>query len=168
MRIPELEHPLCLLARVLCEDFFLIYWVSVSSQTASEYDKTAATEWAKLLRVNVKGKRARIVKTKTRVNVTQRYMPMLEALKAERKIWKIADELGLLKVYDMVYRFYSLYVHGNTFKFEHVNSQGNAPSALSAINALLKAILVVANHPHSAIKADEILTRLGLHNVGGK
>jgi hypothetical protein len=164
LRIADLETPLFILARVICEDFFLIYWVSASSKHATEYDKGAASQWAKLLRINVLRKRARIIKTETGANVTRKYMPRLEALNFERRIEQIAGESGLLKVYDMVYRYHSLYVHGNTYKFE----SENPVVALANINAFLKVILFVGDHACATVTRNEVLQSLGVLTIGGE
>lgn len=39
LRIPDLEVPLAILCRVLCEDFISLYWVAQSGQNAEHYTK---------------------------------------------------------------------------------------------------------------------------------
>ncbi len=59
-RIRDLPLPMFLLSRVLCEDFFLLFWVSLSDQNASEYVKTNASEATRMLRVFLTEGRGRL------------------------------------------------------------------------------------------------------------
>src|SRR5262249_11817010 len=70
LRIADIRTPLFILGRVLCEDFFLMYWVAASAQNATRYEKTAVTEWAKLVKINLMNKRARVVHKGTRKDAT--------------------------------------------------------------------------------------------------
>lgn len=166
-RIADLEMPLCVLARVLCEDFFLLYWISLSKKNASEFDQGAVSEMAKLLRVNVVKGRARIRSITTGKNVTETFLPKLDKLKVKRNLEQIAKASGLSRVYDVVYRFDSLHVHGNTFGLERENRQEGPPIALSAINAILNVMILLVDKPAQIVTADEVLTTLGMHTLAG-
>lgn len=168
-RISDLEVPLFVLARVLCEDFFIMYWASLSEQNAAEYSKAALSEMAKMLRQNLKNKRARVRDISSGKDVTAKFLPKLERHVSQKKtIEQIARESGLSKVYDIIYRYDSLEVHGNTFGLSELKSPMDGIAvAASAINAFLRVILLVADNKHHPLTADQILSVLNMRPVPG-
>ncbi len=166
--LADLEVPLFILARVLCEDTLWMLWVSRSRQNALKYTDTAASAEAKISKVLVKGGRIRLVKTDTRRDVTQEILPMLEALKDERTAWALAQDLGLCKLYDILYRWNSLYVHGYTFEIESQNPKQSSAIPLSHIQAFLWVIFHAADRQSGCLGSEEVLKWLGLSTIGGK
>jgi len=105
-RIYDLQLPLFILARVLCEDFFNIYWVSLAEANAKEYQKAAISEMAKILRINLTNKRARVRHISSKKDVTEEFLPkIISRITKGDRIKERAKTLGLSKVYDIVYRY---------------------------------------------------------------
>ena len=163
-RISDLQMPLFVLARVLCEDFFTMYWVSLSEKNADEYQKAALSEMAKIIHKNLTNKRARIRHISSKKDVTAEFLPKLGRRIIKKKtIQQIAAASGLSKVYDIVYRYDSLEVHGNTFEVSEMTPQMDGIAvAASAVNALLRAILLVVDNKDCPLTADEILATLNM------
>lgn len=168
-RTSDLQMPLFVLARVLCEDFFTMYWASLSEENSTEYSKVALSEMAKMLRHNLKNKRARVRDIPSGKDVTAEFLPELEGHVTKKKtIEQIAKESGLSKVYDIVYRYDSLEVHGNTFGLSDLRSEMDGIAvAVSAINAFLRVILSVADNKDQPLTADEVLSVLNMRSIPG-
>lgn len=168
-RISDLQMPLFVLARVLCEDFFLVYWISLSDKNVAEYSRTVKSEMAKLIRANLSNKRARLRHVATGKDVTAEFLPKLGCHVFKKKsIEAIARESGLGKVYDILYRYDSLELHGNTFGLsERESDMDGIAVAASAINAILRAILSVVDNIGHPLTADEVLKVLNLRHIPG-
>lgn len=166
-RTSDLQMPLFVLARVLCEDFFTMYWASLSEENSTEYSQVALSEMAKMIRHNLKNKRARLREISSGRDVTAEFLPELERRVAKKKtIEQIAKESGLSKVYDIVYRYDSLEVHGNTFGLSDLKPEMDGIAvAVSAINAFLRVILLVADNKDRSLTADEVLSALNMRSV---
>jgi hypothetical protein len=168
-RISDLQMPLFALARVLCEDFFTLYWVSLSDKNASDYCKRTVSEMAKMLEKHIANKRIRVREISTGKDVT------VDALKKitphvtkKKRIEQIATESGLGKVYDIVYRYDCLEVHGNTFGLSEAEcAMDGIAVAASAVNALLRVILLVVDNQDRIVTADEVLSTLNMRHVPG-
>src|SRR4051794_11141692 len=50
-RVADLRTPVIVLTRVLCEDLFLLFWISQSEENATEYVKAATSEFTRMARV---------------------------------------------------------------------------------------------------------------------
>ena len=101
----RLGTPLFVLTRVLCEDLFLIAWISLSESKAADYADTVVWELARIGLVNIEKGRAKIVNKTTGADHTATIVPKIKDLKTDRKnIEQLAGELGLGKVYDILYR----------------------------------------------------------------
>jgi Family of unknown function (DUF5677) len=168
-RISDLQMPLFALARVLCEDLFTLYWVSLSEANADEYCKTAVSEMAKMVQSNLKNKRARIRHTSTGKDVTAEALTQLASHIAKKKtIKQIATDSGLSKVYDIVYRYDSLEVHGNTFGLGEMKCEMDGIAvAASAVNALLRVTLLLVDNKDRIVTADEVLSTLNIKHIRG-
>jgi hypothetical protein len=165
-RIDDLQTPLFILARVLCEDFFLMFWVSQSEKNAAEYSNKANSEMIRMLRTSLTKKRATIRDKKTGKNVTASFLPQLDRFIHQRKdIEKIAHKCGLEKVYDIIYRYNSLEVHGNTFGLTENHPANAVTVAVSAINAFLRVILNFVDAREHPLTAAEVLGLLNMQNV---
>jgi len=163
--VEALPTPLHILCRVLCEDFFLVCWISQSSEAAKEYEDGVAAELAKMLGLSLSRGWGAIRKRHSGEAVTQEFMeteffPKLKALKTPRtKIEKIAQGLGLQKLYDVLYRASSLDVHGNTFGLP-VPPEEPGYIALSSIDGILACMVDVLALPRKPYDAKAILTRM--------
>jgi Family of unknown function (DUF5677) len=166
-RIADLEMPFSCLARVLCEDFFRMYWATLSEQNASEYSKAAKSEMAKMLKFNLKNKHARV--SERGKDVTQRFLPQIEArITKTRTVREMAEDAKLGSVYDIVFRFDSLEVHGNTYGWSELPQEiDGVGRVLSAINAFLRAMLYVADHQDKPPSAQEIMAVLNIRHIPG-
>ncbi len=168
-RVSDLGTPLFVLTRVLCEDLFLMFWVSQSEQNAAEYAKAPLSQLTKMAVVSLKKKVAKIRRIGTGEDVTESVLPQFdELIENSKRIEKIAAESGLGKVYDLIYRFYSLEVHGNTFEMPLSVDADGVSSTLCAIGALLNAMIFVIDNRNRTVVAEEVLRVLGLEKLGSK
>jgi Family of unknown function (DUF5677) len=168
-RISDLQMPLVVLSRVLCEDFFIMFWVSQSHKNATAYCKAARSEMVKMVRQNLNNKRARIRKISSGKDITADFLPQLDRhIRQKSRLDRIADKTGLGKLYDIVYRFESLEVHGNTFGLmERKSELDGVAVALSTVNALLRAVLLIADNKNGTVTADDVLSTLNIQHVPG-
>jgi hypothetical protein len=168
-RVYDLQLPLSVLARLLCEDFFIMYWVTLSEENATKYSKMVLSEMAKLICKNLKNKRARIRKKSTGEDATAELLPELtQQLCGKKTLEEISRESGLSKVYDIVYRYNSLEAHANTFGLSEMKSEMDGIAAsISAINAFLRAILLIADNMDRIVPAEEILLTLNMRYIPG-
>jgi hypothetical protein len=165
-RIRDLQTPLFLLSRALCEDLLLMFWASQSEVNAVSYLTAARSEASRVLRTSLRGKRARILDKKTGSDVTAGFLPQLEPFIVERqRLGEIACRSGLGKVYDIIYRHNSLEVHGNTFGLTESYSPETVAVALSAISAFLTAILNIVNAGENPLAAADVLKILNIQNL---
>nr|HEV7952810.1 DUF5677 domain-containing protein [Candidatus Acidoferrales bacterium] len=162
--IPKLRTPLALFARTLCEDLFLLFWASQSEAKALEFEKRATSASLTVLRKNLEQNRARIRHRETGEDVTQQFLPEIKDLISESpQIRTLAFESGLGKVYDILYRFNSLDVHGNTFGLPLDEDKNSIPVIVSAIVAFLRAMLFIVKG--EAATAEDILQVLNIRSV---
>jgi Family of unknown function (DUF5677) len=168
-RVSDLQMPLFALGRVLCEDFFLLYWTSLSEANAEEYRKSTLSEMAKMLRFNLRNKHARVRETASKKDATEEFLPKIsEHIMTKKTITDIADESGLGKVFDIVYRYFCLEVHGNTFGLDETESDMDGIAvAASAVNALLRVILLVVDNKDRIVTAEEVLGTLNMQRIPG-
>jgi len=140
------------------EDFFRMYGASMSDENAEEYRKGAISEATKMVQKNLQTKHIKARRKSSNEDVTTEFLPTLAAhIVKTNRIDKLASELGLSAVYNLLYRYGSLEVHGNTFGW----IQAKSPTATdSTANALLKAVLLVADNRERAFPANEILLSL--------
>jgi hypothetical protein len=114
LRILDLDVPLAILCRVLCEDFISLYWVSQSSQNADAYTKRSLRELGKRGTILL----SRLIEDKKRkgesvagINV-EPFRKMTPKGKSET-VSDMAKELGLDALYDYVYRGTSSDIHAH-------------------------------------------------------
>jgi len=168
----RLGTPLFVLTRVLCEDLFLVTWISLSESNAAEYADAVVWEQARIGLVNLGKGRGKIVSRTTGQNHTASIVPKFKDLKTDRKkLDQLASELGLGKVYDIVYRASSPEVHGKTFGMPSSSGDAGLAAAFSAVILLIQAICLIADNKaiHSrTTTADEVLRVLRIDTLGGK
>lgn len=168
-RIYDLDIPLAILARVLCEDLIRLSWALQSDQNATEFERLAISELTRVLRANLIDGRARIRDIKTGADVTKVVLPVAEDFIAAKKtVSEMARETGLSKLYDVVYRYGSLTPHALTFGLGPEEA-GRDPilATLSATNGVLGLITLTLDEP-TPPTAKELLDILGLGKIGGK
>lgn len=168
----NLGTPLFVLTRVLCEDLFLCLWVSVSENNSAEYLRSVESEAAKLVRILLEKGRGHIREVSTNEVKTDEFMPQLDRFKTDPFILSnLAVQLGLGKVYDLVYRPFSMQVHGKEFGLPSPNDEKGIAAALSAFVSLVKAIEVIADNRvlrNQTTQGDEIIHLLRLDGIAGK
>jgi hypothetical protein len=177
-RIYDLATPINVLCRVLCEDFIFMYAASKSEAAAIAHTNAAVSEHVKLLKRLATNERTKLKRRSTGEDVTKEFLPKIENRIVNRQIVeKIAVEVGLSKLYDIVYCAESLEVHGKSLgaaRAARAEVKGQTSQlddvavAVSTVNALLKVVTLVADNKDRIVSADEILSTLKLHNVGGR
>jgi hypothetical protein len=165
-RAHDLPTPLFVLMRVLCEDLILLFWISLSEQNAAEYAKLPISEVARIARINLERGRAQIRHCQTGENATEKLLPGLRELeKKGGRVEQIAKDAGLHAVYDLLYRFGSLELHGKSFGLPDQDDE-RLPAALCAINALMAAITQIVDNPPQSLSAGDVLRVLGIPGSG--
>jgi hypothetical protein len=158
-RVYDLETPLVVMRRVLCEDLFHLLWISLSEQNAAEYAKWPNSELIEVAYVNLKTGQAQLVHRTTGEDKTKELLPkMREKIQKRKPIKWIATECGLRAVYDLLYKFDSVEAHGKSFELiPRVRA-----IELSIVNALLNAIILIVDRPPQGVDVSEVLEKLGV------
>jgi hypothetical protein len=168
----NLGTPLFVLARVLCEDLFLCLWVSLSEETAAEYSSAVTSEGAKIIGAMLRNGRGQIRDKLTYEGKTDEFRPHLDKFKANRvPVEQLAVKLGLGMVYDLVYRPFSMEVHGKEFGLPTPNDDAGILAALSAVVSLVQAIGVTTDNRvlrNRTTPSDEVIDLLRLDGIAGK
>lgn len=177
-RIHDLATAINILCRVLCEDFIFMYAASKSEEAAVAHTKAALSEHVKLLKRLATNKRAKLRRRSTGEDVTKEFLPKIESrIVGRQTVEKIAAEVGLTKLYDIVYCSESLEVHGKSLELARATQAGvkarvsqldDVAVAVSTVNALLNVVTIVYDNRDRIISADEILSSLKLHTLGGR
>jgi Family of unknown function (DUF5677) len=114
-RVGKLDLPQMIFARVLCEDFIQFFWACQSANNAAKYSKAVRSEFIRIARINVTEGRAQIKHRQTGQDHSKEVFDELaKEIIPTLNLKEIADDCGLSKVYDVVYRFGSLPVHAKT------------------------------------------------------
>jgi hypothetical protein len=167
-RIKDLTDPLDVLTRVLC-DLIRLSWVTQSESNATEYAKLPIAALAKLARINIEKGHARIVHGPTGKDASSAFVPKFASLEVKGKtIEEMANDCGLGKLYNIVFRMGSIPVHANTFTLNDDDNElaKDALATLPAINALLRAIALIAdNFPNRVTLSDEIMDALNMNGA---
>lgn len=167
------------LMRVLAEDLFLAYPISQSTEEATKYKEEVLSELARTGRINIDRSRATIIDetTSKEVDAAQlaevlSYFNEVITPKADRRtIEDIANSCGLGKVYDTLYRFASMDVHGKILNvLGPVDDEQAIRGAIPAIISLLDVLVMIANNRlHGrGTTVKEILRGLNIEKVAGK
>ena len=168
-RTRDLPDPLDVSMRVLCEDLIRLSWITQSESNAAEYAKLTTSALVKLARINIEKGHARIVHTPTGKNASAASLPKFASFEVKGKtIEEMANECGLEKVYNIVFRIGSLPMHANTFSLNDPDSDlaKDACDSLPAINAFLRAMAQIAdNFPDRITQPDEVLRILGMADM---
>lgn len=168
----KLGTPLVVLKRVLCEDLFLACWVSQSEANAAEYSSAADSEALKFLRMMLERNRGTIRHRVSGEDKTNEIRSQLNTSKCNRvHIEQLAMELGLGKLYDLLYRSSSMEVHGKAFGLPSWSEEEGIYAALSAIVSLVKCINLIVDNRVSQNRVttpDEILRLLGIESIAGE
>jgi hypothetical protein len=113
---PSLEVPLTILMRVMCEDLILCFWIARSERDAAEYCRAVDGESLRLVRIMLENSRGEIRHKSTKEDKTAEVLAQLKGMSTDGfKIEQLAAKMGLQKLYDIVYRWPSLRVHGKSF-----------------------------------------------------
>ena len=146
-RVP-LPLPMFVVARVLVETLILAAWVARSEENAHAYMEAGAQGLAKFALININQGRLVAQSRSTGGDATADVQKLLESVEVERfKVEKIAAEVGLTKVYDIAYRFFSLHVHGKTYGLPSGKKlEEGAAFALAAVVSLLQSILLITEN----------------------
>jgi hypothetical protein len=169
----DLDVPLMILLRVVCEDFFLCFWIARSEEDAVEYCRAVGAESLRLMRIMLENNRGVIQHKSTKENKTADVLRKLKTMNTDGfKIEQIAQKLGLTKVYDIVYRWQSMLVHGKSLSLELADDREKAIfSTVSALASLMEAIVLIADNRvlrGRATETHEVLQLLRIENVGGR
>ncbi len=148
---------------MLCEDLFLVYWISRSPENDEIYFQEVRSEALRNLRLYLDRGRGQMVDRKTGVRIKKarfdEFKAQLDAaITPRRKIEDLAAECGLADVYDIVYRNSSPEVHGKMLRLLEKSAKlpENSPvvlgdvdairAALPAITCTLRAILFIVDN----------------------
>jgi uncharacterized protein DUF5677 len=166
----DFETPLFILARVLCDDMFTMYWVSLSGNNALEFEKTAFSEKARYLKRNLKNNRASVHHKITKEDATGKVIAeATKYIKGKKRIDQVAEECKLSDVYDVLFVASSLYVHGNSYDFDpKYHPSGAQVAALSMVVSLLRVMMLIWDRSEQGnLTAEEIRTCLNIQRLTG-
>lgn len=144
----------------------------MSEKDAADYSSAVTSEGVRLVRIMLENHRIQFRDVSTHEVKTAEVMSRCEDFKADRiNIEKLAKKLGLSKVYDLLYRFPSLEVHGKMFGLPSQSEEEGIRGVLSFIVSLATAIALIADNRvlrNRTTTANEIIHVLRLDRVAGK
>jgi Family of unknown function (DUF5677) len=163
LRILDLDAPLAILCRVLCEDFINLYWVTQSPENAIYYTKRSISEMGKV----TKRLFSRMIEEKKNEGENLEMNIDFDKLapKVKTKTLKdMAKEVGLDALYDHVYRSESMSVHGHNWGIFQIELKNMELLLLSQISTLLVVTAGLFNHGHQVITPKVVLAEFGLES----
>jgi len=119
----QLEDSMSVLHRALFESLIWCYWVVQSEENANYFDTHASNEMARIAKRNVENKYAGVYKKSDNTEITSKeYEAIFSRHKKPviKKLKDMADEIGLGRLYTMVYGFMSLEVHPSNLFYDRV------------------------------------------------
>jgi Family of unknown function (DUF5677) len=148
-----LQTPLLVMSRVLCEDLFMLFWLTQSEERATEYRKVCLSQFARMARASAKKGGTKFRRKSTGEDATKEFLPKLNKFILDKnRVEQIADSCGLGLLYDIIYRFNSLEVHGFTYGI--VEDEENFRATLCGIVSLLNATRFIAEHRGKTTEED--------------
>jgi hypothetical protein len=163
-RSQDFEVPVFILGRILCDDMFTMYWVSLSEENALEFEKIARSEKFRYMRRNLLNKRAVVRSKATGENATAQLINEASIyIGAKRTIESIAQKCQLSDIYDILIGYNSLYVHANAYDLNPA-TMGIEPkaAALSMIASLTRVTALVWDREYGTLTAEEIRAHLNI------
>jgi hypothetical protein len=155
-----LQTPLLVMSRVLCEDLLMVFWIHQLKDRAAQHRKHCVSQLGRMARATAKKGRAKFRRKSTGEDVTGRFLPELDKFILDsNRVEQIAESSGLGQLYDLIYRFHSLEVHGFTYGI--VENEEDLRAVLCCVVALLNALLFIAEN-RERTTAEDILKVLGL------
>lgn len=168
----DLDSPLIILTRVICEDAILCFWIARSEADAAEYCKAVGSESIRLVRIMLENNRGVIHSKSTKEDKTAETLQKLKGMNTDGfRIEQVATTVGLQKLYDILYRFPSMHVHGKSFGDLWGEKEGGVFAALSAVASVAEAVGLIADNRmlrNQSTSAEEVLRLLRIENLGGK
>jgi Family of unknown function (DUF5677) len=168
----DLDTPIIILTRVICEDAILCFWIARSEADAAEYCKAVDGESIRLVRIMLENNRGVIRSKSTKEDKTAETLQKLKGMNTDGfKIEQVAAKVGLHKLYDILYRFPSMHVHGKSFGDLWGEKEGGVFAAISAVASVAEAVGLIADNRmlrNQATSAEEVLRLLRIENLGGK
>jgi hypothetical protein len=165
LRVLDLDVPLAILCRVLCEDFISLYWAAQSAQNAEHYTQRSLREMGKRATILI----SRVIEDKKRkgesvegINV-EPFQQMTPKIKP-KSIAGMAKEVGLDVLYDHVYRGTSLEVHGHQWGVFRIDLKNLNQEllVLSYLSTMLILTVGLFNHGQTVITPKVVLEQFGL------
>lgn len=140
----KLVVPIRSLTRDLLESLFWVRWVTLSKENAQTFVDATGNEMKRLARVNLNTGHAKVYDRATGKDVTKDFLSSewADNILRRLKIFDIAKDGGLEKLYRQIYGFLSLYTHGITFGLEE-NSDGGLVDILAVTNVVMGGINLV-------------------------
>lgn len=168
----DLDTPVIILTRVICEDAILCFWIARSEADAAEYCKAVDGESIRLVRIMLENNRGVIRSTSTKEDKTAEILQKMKGMNTDGfKIEQVAAKVGLQKLYDILYRFPSMHVHGKSFGDLWGESEGGIFAAISAVASMAETVGLIADNRmlrNQPTSAEEVLRLLRIENLGGK
>jgi Family of unknown function (DUF5677) len=161
----DLDLPLAILCRVLCEDFINLYWATQSAENAEFYSKSSLREMGKATLIAI----ARMIEYKklkgepvnTNVEPFKKMTPNIKP----KSLAQMAKEAKLDLLYDHVYRSLSLEIHGNNWGTFQIDLKNQALLVLSYISNFLYLTIALLDHGHTVITPKVVLEEFGLESA---
>jgi len=133
---------LAILIRPLLENLILVLWVIISEKNAIDFKESGKTELARVMRINFDRGTASLIKRDTGEDYTLEARKRFKALPQRKSVHARAEEAGVLDLYNIFYRSFSLTTHGQEFgdTDAQILDWNLSVVYLHGIGALLKAV----------------------------
>jgi hypothetical protein len=148
----SLSPPLATVTRSILEGLFVTYWALLSDENARTVVVSFRNEGARLLRNLLQKRRGIVISKTTGENFTDelRASPLFVDAKRPLVVFKLAEEAGLEKLYDIFYTFLSMFAHGTATEIlagvgagAKVQHEKMIPVLVEAARSFLKYIHVI-------------------------
>jgi hypothetical protein len=105
---------LAILNRILIDELITVQWVCKSKENALKFHSRSFSEMHKYISINIERKHAKLVNKNTGYNESNNFKKRFPYIKAKHlNIEQRAIEVGLHKLYTVMYTMLSNYVHGS-------------------------------------------------------
>ncbi len=144
----RLLAPLYTLTRGLLESLFWVCWIAKSNENAQVFTDATSNELKRLARVILSNGFARVIERDTGENKTEELLESdwFNGTPHLMRIYNIAKESGLERIYRQIYGPLSMQAHGNVFGLELGSPEEELLGIMALANVIMECINMVVKN----------------------
>jgi Family of unknown function (DUF5677) len=141
--------PLAIVTRGLIEALISTYWASVNEDNLKYMMEFEDDEKLRIIKLNLERGHAEVVHGETGKIEADMFLNALNQLekKVRKQVEQMANEAGLARIYNQLYRFLSMEAHGSSVKMTAKSQLERMPSVyerLSLVRGVVKCVHLIA------------------------